>query len=144
MKLELLNYIDDLVRDHLELLELRESDPTWKDESEDLKESTKEEIKLCNEVSKEIDRELFNNYCFSLKSRTIGMYEKKYKDKEDFKRDYLKGEYFYDKDSYENGNYISKKEVEQEKIRLLYIFEDVIGNLIFDTKKLKFISINDI
>ena len=144
MKPDLLNFIDDLVRDHLELLELRESNPTWKNESEDIKESTKEEIKLCNEVSKEIDRELFNNYCFSLKSRTIGMYEKKYKDKEDFKRDYLKGEYFYDKDSYENGNYISKKEVEQEKIRLLYIFEDVIGSLIFDTKKLKFISINDI
>ena len=144
MKPDLLNYIDGLVRDHLELLELRESDPTWKDESEDLKESTKEEIKLCNEVSKEIDKELFNNYCFSLKSRTIGMYEKKYKDKEDFKKDYLKGEYFYDKDSYENGHYISKKEVNLEKIRLLYIYEDVIGNLIFDTKKLKFISINDI
>ena len=144
MKPDLLNYIDDLVRDHLELLELRESDPTWKDESEDLRESTKEEIKLCNEVSKEIDKELFSQYCFSLKSRTIGMYEKKYKDKEDFKKDYLKGEYFYDKDSYDNGNYISKKEVDLEKIRLLYIYEDVIGNLIFDTKKFKFISINDI
>ena len=144
MKPDLLNFIDDLVRDHLELLELRESDPTWKDESEDLRESTKQEIKLCNEVSKEIDKELFTNYCFSLKSRTIGMYEKKYKDKEDFKKDYLKGEYFYDKDSYENGHYISKKEVDLEKIRLLYIYEDVIGNLIFDTKKLKFISINDI
>ena len=144
MKPDLLNFIDDLVRDHLELLELRESDPTWINESEDLKESTKEEIKLCNEVSKEIDKELFNNYCFSLKSRTIGMYEKKYKDKEDFKKDYLKGEYFYDKDSYENGHYISKKEVDLEKIRLLYIYEDVLGNLIFDTEKLKFISINDI
>ena len=144
MKPDLLNYIDDLVRDHLELLELRESDPTWKNESEDIKESTKEEIKLCNEVSKEIDKELFNNYCFSLKSRTIGTYEKKYKNKEDFKKDYLKGEYFYDKDSYENGHYISKKEIELEKIRLLYIYESVLGNLIFDTKKLKFISINDI
>tara|TARA_R100000426_G_scaffold34472_2_gene27767 strand:- start:111 stop:545 length:435 start_codon:yes stop_codon:yes gene_type:complete len=144
MKSELLNYIDDLVRDHLELLELRESDPTWKDESEDIKESTKDEIKLCNEISKEIDKELFSQYCFSLKSRTIGMYEKKYKNKEDFKKDYIKGEYFYDKDSYENGHYISKKEIDLEKIRLLYIYEDVIGNLIFDTKKLKFISINDI
>ena len=144
MKPDLLNFIDDLVRDHLELLELRESDPTWKNESEDMKESTKEEIKLCNEVSKQIDIELFNNYCFSLKSRTISIYEKKYKDKEDFKKDYLNGEYFYDKDSYENGHYISKKEVDLEKIRLLYIYEDVIGNLIFDTKKLKFISINDI
>ena len=122
MKPDLLNFIDDLVRDHLELLELRESDPTWKDESEDLRESTKEEIKLCNEVSKEIDKELFNNYCFSLKSRTISIYEKKYKDKEDFKKDYLKGEYFYDKDSYENGHHISKKEVDLEKIRLIYIF----------------------
>ena len=63
---------------------------------------------------------------------------------EDFKKDYLKGEYFYDKDSYYNGEYISKKEVDLEKIRLLYIYEDVIGNLIFDTEKLKFISINDI
>ena len=144
MKSELLNYIDDLVRDHLELLELRESDPTWKDESEDIKESTKDEIKLCNEISKEIDKELFSQYCFSLKSRTIGMYEKKYKNKEDLKKDYIKGEYFYDKDSYENGHYISKKEIDLEKIRLLYIYEDVIGNLIFDTKKLKFISINDI
>ena len=53
MKPELLNYIDDLVRDHLELLELRENDPTWKNESEDIKESTKEEIKLCNEFLKE-------------------------------------------------------------------------------------------
>ena len=144
MKPDLLNFIDDLVRDHLELLELRESDPTWKDESEDLRESTKEEIKLCNEVSKEIDRELFNNYCFSLKSRTISIYEKKYKDKEDFKKDYLKGEYFYDKDSYENGHYISKKEVDLEKIRLIYIFDEHIGTLKFDTRKLKFISINDI
>ena len=144
MKPDLLNFIDDLVRDHLELLELRESDPTWKDESEDLRESTKEEIKLCNEVSKEIDKELFNNYCFSLKSRTISIYEKKYKDKEDFKKDYLKGEYFYDIDSYENGHYISKKEVDLEKIRLIYIFDEHIGTLKFDTEKLKFISINDI
>ena len=53
MKPDLLNYIDDLVRDHLELLELRESDPTWKDESKDIKESTKEEIKLCNEFLEE-------------------------------------------------------------------------------------------
>ena len=144
MRPDLLNYIDDVINERLTLLHEREIDPTWKDESEDLKESTKEEIKLCNEVSKQIDIELFNNYCFSLKSRTIGMYEKKYKDKEDFKKDYLKGEYFYDKDSYYNGEYISKKEVDLEKIRLLYIYEDVIGNLIFDTEKLKFISINDI
>ena len=144
MRPDLLNYIDDVINERLTLLHEREIDPTWKDESEDLKESTKEEIKLCNEVSKEIDKELFSQYCFSLKSRTIGMYEKKYKDKEDFKKDYLKGEYFYDKDSYYNGEYISKKEVDLERIRLLYIYEDVIGNLIFDTEKLKFISINDI
>ena len=144
MKPDLLNFIDDLVRDHLELLELRESDPTWKDESEDLRESTKEEIKLCNEVSKQIDIELFDHYIFSLKSRTISIYEKKYKDKEEFKKDYIKGEYFYDTDSYENGNYISKKEVDLEKIRLIYIFDEHIGTLKFDTRKLKFISINDI
>ena len=53
MRPDLLNYIDDLVRDHLELLELRETDPTWIDESEDIKESTKEEIKLCNEFLNE-------------------------------------------------------------------------------------------
>ncbi len=56
MKPELLNYIDDLVRDHLELLELRESDPTWKNESEDLRESTKEEIKKCDEILNEITK----------------------------------------------------------------------------------------
>ena len=144
MKPDLLNYIDDVINERLTLLHERESDPSWENESEDLRESTKEEIKLCNEVSKEIDRELFNNYCFSLKSRTIGMYEKKYQDKEDFKKDYLKGEYFYDTDSYENGNYISKKEVDLEKIRLIYIFDEHIGTLKFDTRKLKFISINDI
>ena len=141
---DLLNFIDDLVRDHLELLELRESDPTWKNESEDLKESTKEEIKKCDEVLNEIDKELFDHYIFSLKSRTISIYEKKYKDKEDFKKDYLNGEYFYDKDSYENGHYISKKEVDLEKIRLIKIFDEHIGTLKFDTEKLKFISINDI
>ncbi len=53
MKPDLLNYIDDLVRDHLELLELREKDSSWKNESEDIKESTKEEIKLCNEFLNE-------------------------------------------------------------------------------------------
>ena len=50
MKPDLLNYIDDLVRDHLELLELRKTDKSWINESEDLKASTEEEIKLCNEV----------------------------------------------------------------------------------------------
>ena len=68
---------------------------------------------------------------------------KKYKDKEEFKKDYLNGEYFYDKDSYYNGEYISKKEVDLEKIRLINIFDEHIGCLIFDTEKLKFISIND-
>ena len=144
MKPDLLNYIDDLVRDHLELLELRESDPTWKNESKDIKESTKEEIKKCNKILNEIKEELFHKYCFSLKSRTISIYEKKYKDKEEFKKDYLKGKYFYDTDSYENGNYISKKEVDLEKIRLINIFDEHIGTLKFDTEKLKFISINDI
>ena len=143
MKPELLNYIDDLVRDHLELMQLRKSDESWKNEDEDLKASTEEEIKLCNEVSKQIDIELFDHYIFSLKSHTIGM-NKKYKDKEDFKKDYLNGEYFYDKDSYENGNYISKKELDEDNVQLIKIFDDSIGCLNFDTRKLKFISINDI
>ena len=143
MKPELLNYIDDVINERLTLLHERESDPTWINESEDLKSSTEEEIKKCDEILNEIKKELFHKYCFSLKSNTIGM-NKKYKDKEEFKKDYLNGEYFYDKDSYENGHYISKKEIELEKIRLLYIYENVLGNLIFDTKKLKFISINDI
>ena len=69
---------------------------------------------------------------------------KKYKDKEEFKKDYLKGEYFYDKDSYENGNYISKKELETNNVELINIFDDNIGCLKFDIRKLKFISINDI
>jgi len=144
MNSKLLNYVDDLVKDRLTLLEERKIDSSWKNEDEDLKADTEEEIKKCDEILNEIKQELFNKYCFSLKSRTIGIYEKKYKDKEDFKKDYLKGEYFYDKDSYENGNYISKKEVDLEKIRLIYIFDEHIGSLIFDTKKLKFISINDI
>ena len=144
MKPDLLNYIDDVVNERLTLLHERESDPTWKNESEDLKADTKEEIKKCNEVLNEIKQELFDHYIFSLKSRTISIYEKKYKDKEDFKKDYIKGEYFYDTDSYENGNYISKKEVDLEKIRLIYIFDEHIGTLKFDTRKLKFISINDI
>ena len=144
MKPDLLNYIDDVVNERLTLLHERESDPTWIHESEDLKAETEEEIKKCYEVLNEIKEELFHKYCFSLKSRTISIYEKKYKDKEDFKKDYLKGEYFYDTDSYENGNYISKKEVDLEKIRLINIFDEHIGTLKFDTEKLKFISINDI
>ena len=115
MKPDLLNYIDDVVNERLTLLHERESDPTWINESEDLKADTEEEIKKCDEILNEIKKELFDNYIFSLKSRTISIYEKKYKDKEDFKKDYLNGEYFYDTDSYENGNYISKKEVDLEK-----------------------------
>ena len=53
MKPDLLNYIDGVVNERLTLLQERESDPTWKDESEDLRESTKEEIKLCNEFLEE-------------------------------------------------------------------------------------------
>jgi len=144
MKPDLLNYIDDVVNERLTLLHERESDPTWIYESEDLKAETEEEIKKCDEILNKIKEELFDKYCFSLKSRTISIYEKKYKNKEEFKKDYLKGEYFYDKDSYENGHYISKKEVNLEKIRLINIFDEHIGTLKFDTEKLKFISINDI
>ena len=143
MKPDLLNYIDDVINERLTLLHERESDPSWENESEDLRESTKEEIKLCNEVLKQIDIELFDHYIFSLKSHTIGM-NKKYKDKEEFKKDYLNREYFYDKDSYENGNYISKKELDKDNVQLIKIFDDSIGCLNFDTRKLKFISINDI
>ena len=53
MNSKLLNYIDDLVRDHLELMELRKTDESWNHESEDLKASTEEEIKLCNEFLNE-------------------------------------------------------------------------------------------
>ena len=144
MKPELLNYIDDVINERLTLLHERESDPTWINENEDLKASTEEEIKKCNEILNETSQELFHQYCFSLKSRTISIYDKKYKDKEEFKKDYLNGEYFYDRDSYYNGEYISKKEVSLEKIRLINIFDEHIGCLIFDTEKLKFISINDI
>ena len=143
MNSKLLNYVDDLVKDRLTLLEERKIDSSWKNEDEDLKASTEEEIKLCNEVSKQIDIELFDHYIFSLKSHTIGM-NKKYKDKKEFIKDYLNGEYFYDKDSYENGNYISKKELDEDNVQLIKIFDDSIGCLNFDTKKLKFISINDI
>ena len=143
MKPKLLAFLEDLVSQE-RMIKFNENKYHENDISEDLKIQNEIRIGLCNEVLNEIKKELFSQYCFSLKSRTIGMYEKKYKDKEDFKKDYLKGKYFYDKDSYENGHYISKKEVNLEKIRLLYIYEDVLGNLIFDTKKLKFISINDI
>ena len=53
MNSKLLNFIDDLVRDHLELMELRKTDESWKNEDEDLKVSTEEEIKLCNEFLNE-------------------------------------------------------------------------------------------
>ena len=143
MNSKLLTFLEDLVSQE-RMIKFNENKYYENDISESLKAENERKIRLCDEVLNEIKKELFSQYCFSLKSRTIGMYEKKYKHKEDFKKDYLKGEYFYDKDSYYNGEYISKKEVDLEKIRLLYIYEDVIGNLIFDTKKLKFISINDI
>lgn len=143
MNSKLLAFLEDLVSQE-RMIKFNENKYHENDISEELKIQNEIRIRLCDEVLIEIKKELFHKYCFSLKSRTIGMYEKKYKDKEDFKKDYLKGKYFYDKDSYENGNYISKKEVDLEKIRLLYIYEDVFGSLIFDTKKLKFISINDI
>ena len=53
MKPELLNFIDDLVRDHLELMELRKTDKSWINESEDLKADTEKEIELCNEFLNE-------------------------------------------------------------------------------------------
>ena len=49
MNPKLLIYVDDLVKDRLTLLEERKIDSSWKNESEDLKAETEEEIKLCNE-----------------------------------------------------------------------------------------------
>ena len=143
MNSKLLAFLEDLVSQE-RMIKFNENKYHENDISESLKAENERKIRLCDEVLNEIKKELFSQYCFSLKSRTIGMYEKKYQDKEDFKKDYLKGEYFYDTDSYENGNYISKKEVDLEKIRLINIFDEHIGTLKFDTEKLKFISINDI
>ena len=143
MKPKSLAFLEDLVSEE-RMIKFNENKYHENDISESLKAENERKIKLCDEILYEIKKELFSQYCFSLKSRTISIYEKKYKDKEDFKKDYLKGEYFYDTDSYENGNYISKKEVELEKIRLINIFDDHIGTLIFDTKKLKFIKLGDI
>ncbi len=53
MNSKLLNYVDDLVKDRLTLLEERKIDSAWINESEDLKASTEEEIKLCNEFLNE-------------------------------------------------------------------------------------------
>ena len=143
MKPKLLAFLEDLVSQE-RIIKLNENKYHMNDISEELKIQNEKTINLCDEVLHEIKKELFSKYCFSLKSRTISIYEKKYKDKEEFKKDYLAGEYFYDKDSYENGNYISKKEVELEKIRLISIFDEHIGTLKFDTKKLKFIKLGDI
>ncbi len=53
MNSKLLNYVDDLVKDRLTLLEERKIDSSWKNENEDLKASTEEEINLCNEFLNE-------------------------------------------------------------------------------------------
>ena len=143
MNPKLLTFLEDLVSQE-RMIKFNENKYHENDISEELKIQNEKTINLCDEVLHEIKKELFNQYCFSLKSQTISIYEKKYKDKEEFKKDYLAGEYFYDKDSYENGHYISKKEVELEKIRLIYIFDEHIGTLKFDTKKLKFIKLGDI
>jgi len=143
MNSKLLAFLEDLVSQE-RMIKFNENKYHENDISEELKIQNEIRIRLCDEVLNEIKKELFDKYCFSLKSRSISIYEKKYKDKEDFKKDYLKGEYFYDRDSYYNGEYISKKEVDLEKIRLIYIFDEHIGTLKFDTEKLKFISINDI
>jgi len=143
MKPKLLAFLEDLVSQE-RMIKYNENKYHENDISEELKIENEKKIRLCDEVLNEIKKELFSQYCFSLKSRTISIYEKKYKNKEDFKKDYLNGKYFYDKDSYENGNYISKKEIDLEKIRLINIFDEHIGTLKFDTKKLKFIKIGDI
>ena len=142
MNSKCLAFIEDLVSQE-RMIKLNENRYHENDISEELKCENENKIRLCDEILNEIKKELFDNYIFSLKSHTIGI-NKKYKDKEEFKKDYLKGEYFYDKDSYENGNYISKKELETNNVELINIFDDSIGSLKFDTRKLKFISINDI
>ena len=53
MNPKLLNFIDGIINDRLTLLEERKIDSAWKNESEDLKASTEEEIKLCNEFLNE-------------------------------------------------------------------------------------------
>ena len=142
MNSKLLAFLEDLVSQE-RMIKFNENKYHENDISEELKIQNEKRIRLCDEVLKQIDIELFDHYIFSLKSHTIGM-NKKYKDKEEFKKDYLNGEYFYDKDSYENGNYISKKELDEDNVQLIKIFDDSIGCLNFDTRKLKFISINDI
>ena len=142
MNSKCLALIQDLVSQE-RMIKLNENRYHENDISEELKCENENKIRLCDEILNEIKKELFDNYIFSLKSHTIGI-NKKYKDKEEFKKDYLKGEYFYDKDSYENGNYISKKELETNNVELINIFDDNIGCLKFDIRKLKFISINDI
>ncbi len=53
MNSKLLNYVDDLVKDRLTLLEERKIDSSWKNEDEDLKADTEKEIELCNEFLNE-------------------------------------------------------------------------------------------
>ena len=53
MNSKLLNYVDDLVKDRLTLLEERKIDSSQKNEDEYLKASTEEEIRLCNEFLNE-------------------------------------------------------------------------------------------
>ena len=53
MNSKLLNYVDDLVKDRLTLLEERKIDSSWKNENEDLKADTEKEIELCNEFLNE-------------------------------------------------------------------------------------------
>jgi len=53
MNSKLLNFIDDIVKDRLTLLEERKTDESWKNENEDLKADTEKEIELCNEFLNE-------------------------------------------------------------------------------------------
>ena len=53
MNSKLLNFIDDIVNERLTLLKERKTDESWKNEDKDLKASTEEEIKLCNEFLNE-------------------------------------------------------------------------------------------
>ena len=53
MNSKLLIYVDCIINDRLRLLEKRKTDKAWKNENEDLKADTEEEIKLCNEFLNE-------------------------------------------------------------------------------------------
>lgn len=138
MKSELLGFLDDLVSE-TRMKAINENQVYENDLSESFKCENEKKIRLCDDVLRHIEIELFDNYLSSLKSHTIVL-DKKYKNKEEFIEDYKNNEYFYDMDSYHNGDYINKKELEYNKTDIIRFFDDNLGCLIFDCKKLEFID----